>query len=101
MTIQRFHNVSLTVKDADASSKWYAENFGFEVDSDSERTPDFSAQVTGVPGAQLRVVHMGGHGLHLELMEYKGAAGEAVDTDSQQRGLPADRLRRGRRGSPV
>ena len=86
MTIQRFHNVSLTVKDADASSKWYTENFGFEVESDSERTPDFSAQVTGVPGAHLRVVHMGGHGLHLELMEYKGAAGEAINTDPNNAG---------------
>lgn len=86
MSIQRFHNVSLTVKDADASSKWYADNFGFEVESDSERTPDFSAQVTGVPGAILRVVHMGGHGLHLELMEYKGAAGAAVDTSPNNAG---------------
>lgn len=86
MSIQRFHNVSLTVKDADASSKWYADNFGFEVESDSERTPDFSAQVTGVPGAILRVVHMGGHGLHLELMEYKGAAGDAVDTSPNNAG---------------
>lgn len=86
MTIQRFHNVSLTVKDADASSKWYTENFGFEVESDSVRTPDFSAQVTGVPGAHLRVVHMGGHGLHLELMEYKGAAGDAVDTSPNNAG---------------
>lgn len=86
MTIQRFHNVSLTVKDADASSKWYTENFGFEVESDSVRTPDFSARVTGVPGAHLRVVHMGGHGLHLELMEYKGAAGDAVDTSPNNAG---------------
>lgn len=86
MSIERFHNVSLTVKDADASSKWYAGNFGFEVESDSERTPDFSAQVTGVPGAILRVVHMGGHGLHLELMEYKGAAGDAVDTSPNNAG---------------
>ena len=86
MSIQRFHNVSLTVKDADASSKWYAENFGFEVESDSERTADFSARVTGVPGAVLRVVHMGGHGLHLELMEYKGAAGAAVDTSPNNAG---------------
>ena len=86
MTIQRFHNVSLTVKDADASAAWYTENFGFEVESDSVRTPDFSAQVTGVPGAHLRVVHMGGHGLHLELMEYKGAAGDAVDTSPNNAG---------------
>ena len=86
MSIERFHNVSLTVKDADASSKWYAEHFGFEVESDSERTPEFSAQVTGVPGAHLRVVHMGGHGLHLELMEYKNASGEAINTDPNNTG---------------
>ena len=95
MSIERFHNVSLTVKDADASSKWYAEHFGFEVESDSERTPEFSAQVTGVPGAHLRVVHMGGHGLHLELMEYKSAAGEDDKHRPQQHGLPANRLRSG------
>ncbi len=80
MDIQRFHNVSLTVRDVSASSKWYAENLGFEVESDSERTPAFSAQVTGVAGAHLRVAHMGGHGLHLELMEYKGAPGAPIDT---------------------
>ena len=86
MGIQRFHNISLTVKDADASSKWYADHFGFVVESDSERTPEFSAQVTGVPGAHLRVVHMGGHGLHLELMEYKGAAGDTINTDPNNTG---------------
>lgn len=80
MSIEKFHNVSITVRDATASAKWYGENFGFEVESDSERTPEFSAQVTGVPGATLRVVHMGGHGVHLELMEYKGAPGRPVET---------------------
>lgn len=80
MSIEKFHNVSITVKDATASAKWYEENLGFQIESDSERTPEFSAQVTGVPGATLRVVHMGGHGLHLELMEYKTGPGQEVDT---------------------
>lgn len=86
MRIERFHNVSLTVRDAGASARWYAEHLGFEVESDSERTPEFSAQVTGVPGARLRVVHMGGHGLHLELMEYTAASGAPVDTDPNNPG---------------
>ncbi len=86
MDVQRFHNVSLTVRDAGASARWYTEHLGFEVESDSERTPAFSAQVTGVAGAHLRVVHMGGHGLHLELMEYKSAAGAPIDTDPNNAG---------------
>jgi catechol 2,3-dioxygenase-like lactoylglutathione lyase family enzyme len=69
MGITGFHNISITVSDAGAAGKWYGDMLGFEVQSDSERTPDFSEAVTGVSGATLRVVHMSGHGLHFDLMQ--------------------------------
>ncbi len=64
MAITGFHNISVTVSDAGVAARWYEDMLGFKTQSDSERTPDFSAAVTGVAGAKLRVVHMDGHGLH-------------------------------------
>ncbi len=79
MTIEAIHNVSITVADVEKSSKWYQDYLGFKVQSDSERTPEFSQAVTGVPGAHLRVVHMDGHGLHFELMQYLGGQGSVIE----------------------
>ncbi|HBK80522.1 MAG TPA: hypothetical protein DDZ83_12780 [Nitrospinae bacterium] len=75
MAIEGFHNISLTVSDAGTSAKWYEEMLGLTVEFDSERTPEFSEAVTGVAGAKLRVVHMSGHGLHFELMQYVEGSG--------------------------
>ncbi len=80
MAITGFHNISITVSDAGAAGKWYEDMLGFEVQSDSERTPEFSEAVTGVSGATLRVVHMSGNGLHFELMQYVTGAGAQVET---------------------
>ncbi len=79
MAITGFHNISLTVSDAGVAAKWYEDMLGFKAQSDSERTPDFSEAVTGVAGAKLRVVHMDGHGLHFELMQYVDGAGKKID----------------------
>ncbi len=79
MAITGFHNISLTVSDAGEAAKWYEDMLGFTTQSDSERTPDFSEAVTGVPGAKLRVVHMEGHGLHFELMQYVSGSGKKID----------------------
>ena len=80
MAITGFHNISLTVSDAGEAAKWYEDMLGFKAQSDSERTPDFSEAVTGVAGAKLRVVHMDGHGLHFELMQYVDGSGKKIDT---------------------
>ncbi|MBT3350681.1 MAG: VOC family protein [Nitrospinaceae bacterium] len=80
MAITGFHNISLTVSDAGEAAKWYGDKLGFEVQSDSERTPEFSEAVTGVKGATLRVVHLNGHGLHFELMQYVTGSGAQVET---------------------
>jgi catechol 2,3-dioxygenase-like lactoylglutathione lyase family enzyme len=80
MAIMGFHNIRVTVSDSGAAAKWYGEMLSFEVQSDSERTPEFSEAVTGVPGATLRVVHMNGHGMHFELMQYVVGSGSRVET---------------------
>ncbi len=79
MAITGFHNISLTVSDAGVAARWYEDMLGFKTQSDSERAPDFSAAVTGVAGAKLRVVHMDGHGLHFELMQYVDGSGKKID----------------------
>ncbi|MEE9256477.1 MAG: VOC family protein, partial [bacterium] len=80
MAITGFHNISITVSDAGEAGKWYEDMLGFEIQSDSERTPEFSAAVTGVSGGTLRVVQLSGNGLLFELMQYLSGAGGIIET---------------------
>jgi catechol 2,3-dioxygenase-like lactoylglutathione lyase family enzyme len=77
MPVTDYNNTSLTVSDMDRSIAWYRDNLGFEVLSDRIRDPEYCEALTGVDGAQIRMVHLDGSGGRIELMQYiKGAGGE-------------------------
>lgn len=63
------HHFALTVADADRSIAFYG-LFGMEVASDREVDRDYVEVITGVAGAHLRLVHLMGHGVRLELIQY-------------------------------
>ncbi len=81
--ITGIHHFALTVSDMDRSLAFYTGLFGLEVASDREVVRDYVEQITAVPGAHQRLVHLSGYGQRLELLEYKAPRGE-----SRARALP-------------
>jgi catechol 2,3-dioxygenase-like lactoylglutathione lyase family enzyme len=76
--ITGFHHFSIGCADADRSIAFYCDHFGMELVSDRIVEPGgFVERVTAVPGARVRIVHLSGHGVNLELMEYQQPRGEA------------------------
>ena len=75
--ITGIHHFSIGCSDADRSIAFYRDLFGMEVIADREvESGGFVEQVTGVAGAHVRIVHLRGHGLHFELIEYLAPRGE-------------------------
>ena len=68
--ITGFNHTSFTVRDLDRAVQFWTEALGFRAASVSERSGDWQARVTGVPGARLRVAHLFGHGHHMEFIQY-------------------------------
>ncbi|PYV87958.1 MAG: hypothetical protein DMG05_16530 [Acidobacteria bacterium] len=85
--ITRFEHMSFTVASLDRAVQFWTEGLGFKVASVSERTGDWQARVTGVPGAQLKVAHLFGYGHHMEFIEYLQAAGNSVALQPNMAGV--------------
>jgi catechol 2,3-dioxygenase-like lactoylglutathione lyase family enzyme len=79
------HHFSLSVADVDRSMAFYRE-FGFELVSDREVAGDYVEVITGVPGADVRIVHLTGFGHNLELLEYRRPRGASRARDFQDVG---------------
>ncbi len=80
MGLVSINHTSFTVSDASAIAKWYCEMLGFTIVSDETRPQDYSEKVTGIPGADLRIIYVRGVDYHIELVEYVGAPGVKIDT---------------------
>lgn len=72
--ITGLHHFSISVADADRSLAFYRD-LGLELVSDREVVRDFVERMTAVRGAQVRIVHLSGHGANLELLEYRQPRG--------------------------
>ncbi len=73
--ITGIHHFALTVSDMEQALAFYTGLFGLEISSDREVERDYVEQITSVPGAHVRLVHLSGYGLRLELLEYKSPRG--------------------------
>ena len=80
MGLVSINHTSFTVSDAAAIAEWYCEMLDFTIVSVDIRPQDYSEKVTGIPGADLRIVYIKGGGYHIELVEYVGAPGVKIDT---------------------
>lgn len=77
MTITGFHHFSIACSDTERSIAFYRDRFGMEVVADREVPADgFVAQITGTPGAHVRIVHLSGYGVNFELLEYIAPRGD-------------------------
>lgn len=74
LVITGVHHFALTVSDVDRAVAFYSD-FGFEVVADREVAGDYVEQITGVPGAEVRICHLSGHGHNLELLQYLAPPG--------------------------
>jgi catechol 2,3-dioxygenase-like lactoylglutathione lyase family enzyme len=73
--ITGIHHFALTVSDMDASVGFYCELFGLDVLSDRVVERDYVEQITAVPGAHVRIVHLVGFGKQVELLQYLAPVG--------------------------
>ena len=73
--ITAVHHVSFTVSDMELSLQFYRDALGFEVLNDRIVEGDFAETVTALEGVRMRIVHLGGYGQGLELIQYLAAAG--------------------------
>ena len=80
MGLVSINHTSFTVSDAVSIAEWYCEMLDFTIVSVDTRPQDYSEKVTGIPGADLRIVYILGGGYHIELVEYVGAPGVRIDT---------------------
>ena len=80
MGLVSINHTSFTVSNAAAIAEWYCEMLDFTIVSVDTRPQDYSEKVTGIPGADLRIVYIKGGGYHIELVEYVGAPGVRIDT---------------------
>jgi catechol 2,3-dioxygenase-like lactoylglutathione lyase family enzyme len=79
--IAGFNHTSFTVTDMDRAVRFWTAALGFEARSVSPRSGDWQAKVTGIPGAELLVAHLYGHGTHIEFIQYQEAAGTVARVD--------------------
>jgi lactoylglutathione lyase len=80
------NHTSFTVGDMDRSLAFYRDLLGMEVISDRIAKPEFAAVVTGIPGAELRVVYVQAAGYYLELIQYLAAQGEPLQPQTNRPG---------------
>ncbi len=80
MGLISINHTSFTASDAEAIARWYCEMLDFTIVSVDTRPQNYSEKVTGIPGADLRIVYIKGGGYHIELVEYVGAPGVRIDT---------------------
>ena len=72
--ITGIHHFALTVTDMERSQAFYRA-FGLELLSEREVEGGYVEEITGVPGAHLRIVHLTGFGHNVELLQYLAPPG--------------------------
>jgi catechol 2,3-dioxygenase-like lactoylglutathione lyase family enzyme len=72
--ITAVHHFALTVAEAERSTAFYR-GLGFGVVADRALRGGYVEQLTGVPGADVRIVLLSGPGGNLELIEYRHPRG--------------------------
>jgi catechol 2,3-dioxygenase-like lactoylglutathione lyase family enzyme len=69
-----FDHCGFVTTDLDATVAFWRDAVGLRANEIVERTGDWVASFTGVPGGTLRIVHLFGEGVHLEFLEFTGGA---------------------------
>src|SRR5438270_10680281 len=75
MTTTPFHimatdHTGFTVANIERSLVFWQDVLGFELSHRAHHTGDLASEVTGVPGAEILIAVLKGHGHRIELLEY-------------------------------
>lgn len=92
--IRGFWHVSFTVRDLDASVKWYTEVLGLEYVRGQVQHNEYTGRLVGYPGAHLKVAQLRVPGEtiplsrhHIELVEYVHPRGGDIPLDTNRTGV--------------
>lgn len=80
------NHTSFTVSDMERSLAFYRDLLGFEVVSERVSGAEFASKITGIPGAELKVVYVRAGGYFLELIQYLAAEGERIEPRTNRPG---------------
>lgn len=78
--ITNINHVSFTVSDLKTSVEFYEKVLGLKCISNVERDEEFSADITGVAGAKMKIAYMEAPNCSIELIQYIKGEGERLDT---------------------
>jgi glyoxylase I family protein len=67
-------HTGITVSNLDRSLSFWRDVLGFELSHSPHHTGDLASEVTGVPGAEIRIAVLKGYGHKIELLEYLAPA---------------------------
>jgi catechol 2,3-dioxygenase-like lactoylglutathione lyase family enzyme len=71
-SVRRAFHTGITVGDLDWSIGYFCSVLGYELLDKAPRDPKNQSFVSGVPGAQVTIAYIRGHGHELELLEFGG-----------------------------
>ncbi|WP_323038932.1 VOC family protein [Gemmobacter sp.] len=66
-----FDHTGFITPDIDASVRFWQDTMGFQAQPIGDRRLPWLAAFTGVDGAQVRLVHLYGHGAHIEFIQFE------------------------------
>lgn len=92
--IRGLWHVSFTVRNLEASVKWYTEVFGLEYVRGQVQHNEYTGKLVAFPGAHLKVAQLRVPGQtiplsrhHIELVEYVHPRGEDIPLDTNRNGV--------------
>lgn len=79
-----FDHVGFITSDIETSITFWRDVMGFDPQPVGERRQEWISKFIGVPGAQVRLVHLFGHGAHIEFIEFFEPTAEPVTAAANQ-----------------
>ena len=79
-----YDHTGFITPDIDQSVQFWTEVMGFDSQPIGQRRQEWISIFTGVPGADIELVHLFGHGTHIEFIQFVKPIGEPIDAKANQ-----------------
>ena len=74
------NHTSFTVSNLERSISFYTDTLGMKLLNVSDRDPEFSELLTGIPGAHMRIAYLAVANYQIELIQYLSPKGKKIDS---------------------